>query len=252
MADDVLAALEQQAFIPFYQLQFDATSLEIVGVETLARLRTPDGRLHSPDVFLPVANELGVVAEIDAMILEVALEDFRVWQQAGLKIPKLSVNVSYERLYDPALTSKLRALNIEPGILSFELLESIFLDQCDEEILRRLTELRELGISLEIDDFGSGHASIISLLKVCPSALKVDRELVAGATSSREQQALLRSIVEIGRSLDIQVVAEGVETEDDIEILRDLGCNTLQGYALARPMPAGDLSVYIQRQPWRR
>jgi EAL domain-containing protein (putative c-di-GMP-specific phosphodiesterase class I) len=79
----------------------------------------------------------------------------------------------------------------------------------------------------------------------------VDRELVAGATNSREQQALLRSIVEIGRSLDIQVVAEGVETEDDIGILRDLGCDTLQGYALARPMPASELTAYVQRQPWR-
>ncbi|KQQ38877.1 diguanylate cyclase [Rhizobium sp. Leaf306] len=251
VADDVLAGLEQRAFIPFYQLQFDATSLEIVGVEALARLQTPDGGLHSPAVFLPVAKELGVVADIDSMILEAALEDFRTWQQAGLGIPKLSVNVSYERLYDPALTAKLRALNLEPGILSFELLESIFLDQCDEEILRRLTELRELGISLEIDDFGTGHASMVSLLKVCPRALKVDRELVAGATNSKEQQALLRSIVEIGRSLDIQVVAEGVETEDDIAILRDLGCDSLQGYALARPMPASELTAYVQRQPWR-
>lgn len=251
VADDVLAALEQRAFVPFYQLQFDATSLEIVGVETLARLRTPDGRLHSPDVFLPVANELGVVADIDSMILEAALEDFRVWQESRLGIPKFSVNVSYERLYDPALTSKLRAMAIEPGILSFELLESIFLDQCDEQVLKRLSELRELGISLEIDDFGTGHASIISLLKVSPKALKVDRELVAGATSSREQQALLRSIIEIGRSLNIRVVAEGVETEEDIAILRDLGCDSLQGYALAKPMPASELITYIQRELWR-
>jgi diguanylate cyclase (GGDEF)-like protein/PAS domain S-box-containing protein len=251
LADEVLAALEQRAFVPFYQLQFEATSLDIVGVETLARLRTPDGRLHSPDVFLPVANELGVVADIDAMILQTALEDFRHWQQAGLGIPKFSVNVSYERLYDPALTTKLRALDIEPGILSFELLESIFLDRCNEQILERLAELREIGIALEIDDFGTGHASIISLLKVCPRALKVDRELVAGAYGSREQQALLRSIVEIGRSLGIRVVAEGVETEDDIALLRDLGCDSLQGYALAKPMPALELSAYIQRQPWR-
>jgi diguanylate cyclase (GGDEF)-like protein len=251
VADEVLAGLEQRAFVPFYQLQFDARSLDVVGVETLARLATPDGSLLSPDVFLPVANELGVVADIDAMILEAALGDFRNWQQTGLGVPKFSVNVSYERLYDPSLTEKLKALKIEPGILSFELLESIFLDSCDEQVLRRFTQLRELGISLEIDDFGTGHASIVSLLKVCPKALKVDRELVAGATSSSEQQALLRSIVEIGRSLDIRVVAEGVETAEDIVVLRDLGCDSLQGYALAKPMSAPDLITYIQRQQWR-
>ncbi|MCJ8518087.1 diguanylate cyclase (GGDEF)-like protein/PAS domain S-box-containing protein [Pseudorhizobium tarimense] len=252
IADEVLAGLEQRAFVPFYQLQFDATSLDVVGVEALARLMTPDGRLHSPDVFLPVANELGVVADIDAMILDAALSDFRLWQQMGLGIPKFSVNVSYERLYDPALTEKLEALDIEPGVLAFELLESIFLDSCDEQVLMRLAQLRQLGISLEIDDFGTGHASIVSLLKVCPKALKVDRELVAGATRSSEQQALLRSIVEIGRSLDICVVAEGVESDEDIAVLRSLGCDSLQGYGLAKPMPAPDLVAFIQRQHRRR
>ncbi len=251
-ADEILAALEQREFIPFYQLQFRADSLEVDGVETLARWATPDGRLLGPDAFLSVAEELGVVAEIDAMMLSAALDDFRRWQRLGLNIPKVSVNVSYRRLSDPALMKHLRTLDFQPGTLSFELLESIFLDQCDAQILQRLADLRDLGIALEIDDFGTGHASIVSLLKTAPDALKIDRELVKGIVDSTEQRQLLRSIIDIGHSLGICVVAEGVETGAHVGILRDLGCDVLQGYALAKPMPAAHLADFINRQQWRR
>jgi diguanylate cyclase (GGDEF)-like protein/PAS domain S-box-containing protein len=251
-ADEILAALEQREFIPFYQLQFRADTLEPAGVETLARWATPDGRLLSPDAFLSVAEELGVVAEIDAIMLEAALQDYRGWQRLNLHIPKISVNVSLRRLSDPVLMKNLKTLDFSPGTLSFELLESIFLDQCDEQILQRLADLRDLGIALEIDDFGTGHASIVSLLRTAPEALKIDRELVRGIVDSREQQELLRSIIDIGHSLDICVVAEGVETGAHVRILRDLGCDVLQGYALAKPMRGADLVDFVKRQDWRR
>jgi diguanylate cyclase (GGDEF)-like protein/PAS domain S-box-containing protein len=251
-ADEILSALEQNEFIPFYQLQFRADSLEVAGVETLARWRTSDGRLLAPDAFLSVAEELGVMAKIDALMLKAALDDFSRWQQLNLEIPKVSVNVSYRRLSDPALMKNLHSLDFAPGTLSFELLESIFLDQCDEQILQRLADLRGLGIALEIDDFGSGHASIVSLLRTAPDALKIDRELVKGIVESREQQELLRSIIEIGHSLGICVVAEGVETRAHVRILRELGCDILQGYALAKPMEAAHLVEFIKHQDWRR
>ncbi|MFN7104182.1 MAG: EAL domain-containing protein [Pseudorhizobium sp.] len=250
-ADEILGALEQNEFIPFYQLQFRADSLEVAGVETLARWRTTDGRLLAPDAFLSVAEELGVMARIDAMMLDAALDDFRRWQKRKLAIPKISVNVSYRRLSDPALIKSLERLDFAPGTLSFELLESIFLDQCDDQILQRLADLRDLGIALEIDDFGSGHASIVSLLKTAPDALKIDRELVKGIVDSREQQDLLRSIIDIGHSLGICVVAEGVETGAHVRILRELGCDVLQGYALAKPMDAAHLIEFLDRQGWR-
>src|SRR5690606_7524975 len=166
--------------------------------------------------------------------------------------PRISVNVSARRLTDPALGRKLESLRITPGTVSFELLESIFLDDYDEAVNDNLHAIRKLGIGIEIDDFGTGHASIVSLLKVGPGTLKIDRELVMPITEAEEQRKLVGSIIEIGRSLNIRVVAEGVETRDHVRILQDLGCDILQGYALARPMPFKDIGPFVAAQSWRR
>ncbi|WP_226951206.1 putative bifunctional diguanylate cyclase/phosphodiesterase [Rhizobium terrae] len=251
MSDEILLGLERNEFVPFYQLQFDAATLEVAGVETLARWMHPERGMLSPDKFLETAEELDTVSVIDGMIFDRALADFREWRRQGLSIPKFSVNVSSRRLHDPSLAKKLKKLKIEPGTVSFELLESIFLDDCDEEVRKNLTRLRKLGIEIEIDDFGTGHASIISLLRLNPSALKIDRELVRCVPQSHEQRKLVSSIIEIGKSLNIRVVAEGVETTDHIRILRDLGCDVLQGYALARPMPRAGICDFIRSHRWR-
>jgi EAL domain-containing protein (putative c-di-GMP-specific phosphodiesterase class I) len=169
-----------------------------------------------------------------------------------LPIPKVSVNVSSRRLHDPLLTKSLKSLDIKPGTVSFELLESIFLDDSDQTVLDNLTRLRKLGIAIEVDDFGTGHASIISLLRISPDALKIDRELVRLLPQSNEQRKLLSSILEIGRSLNIRVIAEGVETQAHIRILRDLGCDYLQGYALCRPIPAEMVEAFVTGQSWRQ
>jgi EAL domain-containing protein (putative c-di-GMP-specific phosphodiesterase class I) len=111
--------------------------------------------------------------------------------------------------------------------------------------------LKRLGIEIEIDDFGSGHASIVSLLRLNPSALKIDRQLVKQLPESAGQRRLARSIVEIGKSLDIKVIAEGVETMAHASILRELGCDVLQGFALAKPMPFDEVGAFIRSQAWR-
>src|SRR5690606_19189262 len=133
----------------------------------------------------------------------------------------------------------------------FELLESIFLDDCDRTVLENLAEMRRLGIDIEIDDFGTGHASIVSLLKPSPRRLKVDRQLVKPVARSPGQRKHGGTIIEIGRSLNIEVVAEGIETADHAVILRDLGCDVLQGYALARPMPAAAIPAFVEAGEWR-
>ncbi|KAA3510020.1 EAL domain-containing protein [Agrobacterium rosae] len=217
----------------------------------MARWNHPVEGILTPDKFLAIAEDLDAVAAIDGIILEKALADFRRWQAAGIPIPKVSVNVSARRLHDPGLTTTLDGLHIQPGTLSFELLESIFLDDSDEIAIRNMQTLRQLGIDIEIDDFGTGHASIIGLLKVNPSTLKVDRELVRLAPQSTEQRKLLSSIIDIGHSLGIKVVAEGVETAEHIRILQDMGCDSLQGYALCRPLPAHQIQSFVAAEAWR-
>ncbi|PTM91973.1 sensor domain-containing protein [Mycoplana dimorpha] len=250
-ADEIMAGLERHSFIPYYQPQFCARTLELAGVETLARWQHPRRGLLAPDAFLAIAEDLNVVAWIDRQILEQALRDLDGWDRAGLHIPKLSVNVSSRRLHDPDLAPSLRALPIEPGRLSFELLESTFLDDCDRVVLDNLAEMRQLGIDIEIDDFGTGHASIVGLMRLLPRRLKIDQELIRPISSSTAQRRLVATIIEIGRSLDITVTAEGVETAEHVHMLRDMGCDMLQGYALARPMPAGEVAAFLQSECWR-
>ena len=250
IADDILIALEQDQFVPFYQPQFDAKTLAVTGMETLVRWQHPREGLKTPDTFLAVADDLDAVSRIDGVVLEKALADYRRWTEDGFAIPRISVNVSSRRLSDPQLVRKLKSLRILPGTVSFELLESTFLDHYDEEVRATLESLRQLGIGIEIDDFGTGHASIVSLMKLGPDILKIDRELIRHIPVSPEQRRLVGSIIEIGKSLNIAVLAEGVETADHVRILRALGCDLLQGYGLARPMPAADIPAFLTARPW--
>jgi len=252
VADDILNGLERKEFRPYFQPQFDAKTLDIVGVEALARWEHPTEGILTPDVFLKTAGELNVVPLIDRSILEETLWQSTRWKAAGLSIPKMSVNVSAGRLYETDLIDSLDGIEIERGTLSFELLESIFLDEKNETIVANIERLKALGIEIEIDDFGTGYASIVSLIQVRPDRLKIDRQLILPIVNSESRRRLVASIIEIGQSLGIRVIAEGVETMDHAVILRDLGCDTLQGYALARPMSSEQLMEFVRDEHWRQ
>lgn len=250
LSDDILRGIELQEFISFYQPQFDARSHELVGVEALVRWNHPEKGILPPSSFMKIAGNLNVVKTIDRMMLERAVEDLDRWSVAGLSIPKASVNVSAHRLSDIELIDGLRAMNIKPGTISFELVESIFLDETDHAYVSNLDEIRKLGIDIEIDDFGTGHASIVSLLNLNPNCLKIDRQFVTPIAEAPEKRRLVSTIVEMGKSLGIKVVAEGVETIEQAHILRKLGCDVLQGYVFAKPMPAAELEKFVKRQSW--
>ncbi len=247
IADDILAGLEQDEFTPYFQLQFNAHTHEVVGAEALARWNHPTEGTLSPDSFLRIAEELNVVASIDKLILEKALQSRQRWAECGLVLPRISVNVSSRRLHDEELIKTLRSLDIVPGTVAFELVESIYLDESDELVAWNIDQIKELGIDIEIDDFGTGHTSIVSLLKLKPCRLKIDRQLVMPILSSLTQRHLVKSIIEIGKSLGIAVIAEGVETMEHATLLRDMGCDLLQGYAFGRPMSAEQTEAFLRQ-----
>ncbi|KQS96282.1 EAL domain-containing protein [Rhizobium sp. Leaf386] len=236
IADEILEGIEKNQFVAWYQPQFEAGTLRLVGVEALIRWNHPREGILTPDKFLHIAEELNVVAALDRVVLDRSLIDAMRWAAAGIDVPKISVNVSAKRLSDENLLASLSGLSFAPGQLSFELVESIFLDESDDIVTANIEGIKKLGIDIEIDDFGTGHTSIVSLLKIKPKRLKIDRQLVAPILKSRNEQALVRSIIEIGRSLGIETVAEGVETMDHAEMLGLLGCDMLQGYAFAKPL----------------
>ncbi len=247
LAEELTLALESGDIVPFYQLQFDARTREIVGIEALARWKHPERGILAPGTFLKVADEYNLSAELDATILRRVLADRRSWERHGAKVPHIAVNISGQRLYDPLLVDDLVALKIPPNSIVFELIETIFLDDCDDELLQRVDRIKQMGIEIEIDDFGSGHASLIGLVRLRPTRLKIDRQLVDEIDTSEEQRRVVKSIVEIAKALDVGVIAEGVETEAHAAVLADLGCETLQGFALSHPASAAEVSSVFAR-----
>ncbi|MDX8477414.1 EAL domain-containing protein [Mesorhizobium sp. VK24D] len=246
IADEILNGLERNEFIVSYQPQFDAQTLDIVGVEALARWKHPEKGILAPDAFLKIAEELNVVSTIDRSVLKQSLSDFDEWAAENLGIPHVSVNVSAKRLQDEELIKNLRELKIKKGTVSFELVESIFLDENDDLVTWNVEQIKQLGIDVEIDDFGTGYASVISLLKLQPRRLKIDRQLVFPIVRSRQQRQLVSSIIEIGKSLGIEIVAEGVETMEHARLLKGLGCDVLQGYAFGRTLASDELKTFVR------
>ena len=252
MADEILSGLEQGEFRPYYQPLLDANTHDIVGVEALVRWHHPKEGILAPNRFLKVAEDLNVLAAIDRTILQQAILDLDHWQSQGIAVPSVSVNVSFRRLSDDRLIPGLRELKIRPGTISFEFLESIFLDEFDDGVAWNIDAIREMGIGIDVDDFGTGHTSIVSLLKLKPRRFKIDRQLINPIVQLPEQRRLVASIIDIGKSLGIKVVAEGVETMEQAGILKQLGCDILQGYAFARPMPADQLVDWVVDEKWRK
>jgi diguanylate cyclase len=240
LAEELSQALEQEQIAPYYQVQLDARTRQITGLEALARWIHPERGVLAPGVFLRIADEYGLSADIDAAILQRALADRVVWQGLGCRVPRIAVNISPARLADPALLDKLLRLDIPPGAIVFELVETIFLDDCDEKFLTNIELIKQMGIDIEIDDFGSGHASLIGLVRLKPKRLKIDRQLVTDVVESAEQRRVVGSIVEIAKALGVEVIAEGVETEAHAVTLSWLGCDSLQGFALGYPSSAAD------------
>jgi diguanylate cyclase (GGDEF)-like protein len=235
-ADAILAGLENDEFTAWYQPQFCARSRKLTGVEALVRWNHPTRGLLAPDQFLRIAEDINVVQALDKVVLETALKDKMRWAARGIRIPKISVNVSSKRLHDNTLIESITGLQIMPGELSFELVESIFLDESEDIVSQNIERIKALGIDIEIDDFGTGHTSIVSLLKLKPKRLKIDRQLVMPILTSPQERALVSSIIDIARSLGVETVAEGVETMEHATLLQELGCDLLQGYAFARPL----------------
>jgi EAL domain-containing protein (putative c-di-GMP-specific phosphodiesterase class I) len=178
----------------------------------------------------------GLSADLDEAIIRTALMDQRAWLEATGCRTRVSVNISALLLLDPTLGERLKPLELAPGQICFELLETAFLEAEESVLHENLARIRSYGIEIEIDDFGSGHASILSLLAVAPTRIKIDRRLIAPISHSATQRKIVRAIAEIGALCGAETVAEGIETEDHAVIASAMGCSVLQGYGLGRPM----------------
>jgi EAL domain-containing protein (putative c-di-GMP-specific phosphodiesterase class I) len=248
---EILAALQQGQFEPFFQPQVDMRSNEIRGAEALARWRHPDEGLVEPSSFIQVLEQAGDIDALTTVMLKSAAATCHAWRGQGFKLT-LSLNLSQESLDDldlaPRITSVVQAQGLHPRDIVFEVTESAMASDLGRA-LENLSRLRMRGFGLSIDDYGTGYASMQQLTRVAFTELKIDQSFVKGAAGPNANRAVLESSLEMAGKLHIPSVAEGVESKREWDLLHDLGCDLAQGYYIARPMDSVAFMNWLRAPP---
>lgn len=251
LASEIQLATRRKEFEPYFQPQFDAHTYEVTGVEVLMRWPSSKLGMLMPDEVLPIAKKMSLVGDIDRIVFQKGLQKIKELKSEGVDIPKISFNVTAERLMDPRLLESLLHQSNSSINISFEILESVLLEGENSTLASQLDRLRSAGARVEIDDFGTGHASIASLVQTMPDYMKIDKQLVIPSVYSETARKLVRSIVGIAQALEIGVIAEGVETLEHANFLASIGCATLQGFFFAKPMAKDELREFLLRHQLR-
>ena len=231
-------------FVPFYEQQVDLQTGELTGFEMLARWDSPQFGIVAPDIFIPVAEDIGAIAELSQSVIGQALEDARQWD------PRLTlaVNISPIQLRDPWFAQKLLRMLVEanfpPQRLEVEITESC-LHQNLGQVRALITSLKNQGIRVSLDDFGTGYSSIGQLRQLPFDRIKIDRSFVSSLVDDSDSAAIVRAVTTLGQGLDLPITAEGIETQDVLDHLRQYGRFTGQGYLYGRPRPASELGEWL-------
>jgi diguanylate cyclase len=234
----------------YYQPKMHLASGEIDGVEALVRWNHPQHGLIAPDQFIPLAEHSGLIRPLTTWVLEKALKQCRKWEDLNLEIG-VAVNLSTRSLHDPDLPAVIIRLLAATGAsasrLTVEITESVIMAN-PEHAMDVLGQLTDAGIKLSIDDFGTGYSSLSYLRHLRAHELKIDRSFVRDLDSNEESGFIVRSVIELGHNLGLEVVAEGVESQKALDILSVLKCDRIQGYYLSRPQTTSDLTRWIQQR----
>jgi EAL domain-containing protein (putative c-di-GMP-specific phosphodiesterase class I) len=234
-------ALEQNEFRLHYQPQYDLRTKAVIGVEALIRWYPAGLPPVSPEAFIPVLEETGLIVQVSEWVLRTACLQNLSWQQAGLPPIRVAVNLSAIQFHQAGLVQTVRRVLEETGLdgryLELEITENIALHN-EESVISALAELRDLGINIAIDDFGIGYSSLGYLKRFPVHKLKIDRSFVKGITQFADDAAIVKVIVSLAQNLRLQVIAEGVETLEQAEFLRSCGCDEVQGFLFNPPLPA--------------
>ncbi len=243
---DLRHALARGELELYYQPKIHAPSGEITGVEALMRWNHPRRGMVSPGVFIPLAERYGLINELGRWVIDEAFRQTRVWRDAGLRM-RVAINLSVHQLRQPDLAERfeevLQRHQINPELITCEITESSAMEDT-EVTIRVLRQLDLLGLQISIDDFGTGHSSLAYLRKLPAHELKIDRSFVLDLETSEDARKVASAVINLAKALDLKVVAEGVETEGQNRILREYGCDQLQGYLFAKPMSAKALALW--------
>jgi EAL domain-containing protein (putative c-di-GMP-specific phosphodiesterase class I) len=237
-------AVNRQQLRLCYQPVVDASTGALSGAEALLRWDHPDLGAVSPEKFIPLAEETGLICSIGTWVLEQACRQARAWREGGLGDVQTSVNVSARQLVSSAFPDMLRRILRETGIsgdvLTLEITENTLMSASGQAV-SILRELKDTGVCIAIDDFGTGYSSLSYLKRFPIDALKIDRSFVFDLPHDKESVAITRSILALARNLGLRVLAEGVETRSQLEFLTAEGCDRIQGFYFSRPVPPGQI-----------
>ena len=241
--------LQRNELVLHFQPKVDVAEDRILGLEALVRWQHPTRGLVPPGEFIPLAEERGLIVAIGHWVLEATCRQIRDWRAAGLQAPPVAVNLSARQFADDDLVAHIeqtmKRYGVTPADLGVELTESVLMADPERanEVLRRL---RTMGVRIAIDDFGTGYSSLSYLKRFPAETVKIDRSFIAGLPKDSDDAAITQAVIAMAHSLGLNVVAEGVETAEQLRTLRELGCDEAQGYLLGRPIPAAETARLLQ------
>lgn len=246
---EIREALDRREFIPYFQPQICSLSGDIIGVEALARWKHPERGLISPARFLPLAEDVGLLDAIDAQIVELSFAAMMRLDKQGVYLPKIGLNITASKLCNPSwlehINSSLDQFGIGSERVAFEIVESIIFDDDRNHLADAVKRIADAGFQVQLDDFGTGHASLSTLRLLPLSCVKIDKTFVRNIDADPDLRRLTEGIIGLIHGSRMTALAEGVETQLEADILTDLGANYLQGYRVAHPMPECDLKALL-------
>jgi len=251
LAARLTAAVRRRELEVHFQPQYDVDCGQGCGVEALARWSLPSGEDISPTVFIPMAERIAMIGPLGAWVLAQACEVVAGWGNCGGRAPALSVNVSTHQInaqFTDIIDRTLRVTGLPPGQLELEITESALMVNAEASIAC-CEEWRALGVHIAVDDFGTGYSSLNYLARLPVDRLKLDKSFAQRMTFDRKTAVIVRSVLALGREMDIAVLVEGVETEQQFSLLERWGCQQVQGFLLAKPLPAEEARALL-RIPW--
>ncbi len=248
-------AIQENQFEVWYQPQWYLSDDTFFGAEALVRWRHPERGLVAPDAFIPIAEEQGLIGTIGNIVLETACADMRRWLDAGLRLKKIAVNVAGAQWREPHTLGTVQRMieryRLRGDHLELEITESTIMAHT-EQTLGLMDSLKGLGVSISVDDFGTGYSSLSYLKRLPIDRLKIDRSFVMDLPGDSSDEAIVRAVIALGRSLNLRVLAEGVETVEQQHFLARAGCDEAQGYLVSAPMPAAEFQQFMRRRGGRR
>jgi diguanylate cyclase (GGDEF)-like protein len=251
LESDLRAAIEREEFVLFYQPLINVSDGQVVALEALVRWQHPERGLVLPGEFIPIAEETGLILPLGEWVLKTACRQVKAWQDAGVPVVPVAVNFSGYRFHysNPGATIAriLSEIGLDPKYLHLEITEGVVLQDI-ERTVEILAELRGMGIQVSIDDFGTGYSSLSYLKRLPADSVKIDRSFVSGLATDANDAAIATAIIAMSHSIGLKVIAEGVETEEQLAFLRQRRCDEFQGFLRARPMPSVDVEALLANE----